>query len=739
MRHLPVTIFVVDDDPADAKKYAAILSDNIKQTARAFIIDQELQFDITVQPIYPESHELADHFERRFEDIVRLQDPSTRELSLRLQAVLFDLSFSISASQGKPPTSGERLAALTRKWRPNVTRFGLTSLKLAQRDKTPLDLLKVPFKKEQLDTDASATSVSRCILAELEARFATPTWDGLMQFAKLTKVPMHAMASTEARQAELSYVVDPFLRLLGSTYYQIEATSTKYPLDSLLSPTGAIKKSQEALALSFGATDAHIVTNGTSSANKIVYAALVEDGDYVLIDECCHISHHHAISLTGASAIYVQPSASGIPGVPGQVEVNSIVAALRGLLTNHPRERLPKLIAITNCTFDGFLVEPTAIFEGVLDLLNEFNAADRLGEITFLFDEAWFSFGYFHPEYVKYSAMAASRNLKLGENGEFWSRSLNVISTQSLHKTGFALRQAAIILKSIGTEAVGSDDALSHRFGSAVKMFSTTSPSMPIVASVDWARRQLDIEGCVLVDAALDAVEVFSRNFGALTRSDSVYLWDGECAGVAVPRDRTKVTMRSERISGIELRNKLWELSGVRVQSNKFAVDSVLLMFMPGFSDRSSALLRAAIDELLDKVEDRGTLSEPGNAPSLSRSRFLGADGEVTQYPEAFMRGDGMCLRRCVFDRRREAAQFVRLDESLLDAVRQGEGYASATYVTPYPPGFPVLVPSQVVTPEILQYLLTLEHGEVHGLTSTGGVSHAFLIHLNPADSRADR
>jgi len=39
----------------------------------------------------------------------------------------------------------------------------------------------------------------------------------------------------------------------------------------------------------------------------------------------------------------------------------------------------------------------------------------------------------------------------------------------------------------------------------------------------------------------------------------------------------------------------------------------------------------------------------------------------------------------------------------------------SATYVTPYPPGFPVLVPGQVFSREILQFMRDLDTPEIHG------------------------
>jgi arginine decarboxylase len=50
--------------------------------------------------------------------------------------------------------------------------------------------------------------------------------------------------------------------------------------------------------------------------------------------------------------------------------------------------------------------------------------------------------------------------------------------------------------------------------------------------------------------------------------------------------------------------------------------------------------------------------------------------------------------------------------EARLDA---GIDVVSATFVTPYPPGFPVLVPGQVVSRQILAFIRDLDTPEIHG------------------------
>ncbi len=46
----------------------------------------------------------------------------------------------------------------------------------------------------------------------------------------------------------------------------------------------------------------------------------------------------------------------------------------------------------------------------------------------------------------------------------------------------------------------------------------------------------------------------------------------------------------------------------------------------------------------------------------------------------------------------------------------------SAGFVTPYPPGFPVLVPGQIISQEILDYLRALDVKEIHGYNPEYGL-----------------
>src|SRR5207249_10990515 len=55
------------------------------------------------------------------------------------------------------------------------------------------------------------------------------------------------------------------------------------------------------------------------------------------------------------------------------------------------------------------------------------------------------------------------------------------------------------------------------------------------------------------------------------------------------------------------------------------------------------------------------------------------------------------------------------------DLVRRGQA-VSANFVIPYPPGFPILVPGQVITPETIEFMRKLDVKEIHGYHAATGL-----------------
>ena len=69
-----------------------------------------------------------------------------------------------------------------------------------------------------------------------------------------------------------------------------------------------------------------------------------------------------------------------------------------------------------------------------------------------------------------------------------------------------------------------------------------------------------------------------------------------------------------------------------------------------------------------------------------------------------------------------DAIEFVPLQTQLLDDIKEGRELISASFVTPYPPGFPILAPGQRITYDILKYIQQLKIKEIHGYVPHKGL-----------------
>ncbi len=78
------------------------------------------------------------------------------------------------------------------------------------------------------------------------------------------------------------------------------------------------------------------------------------------------------------------------------------------------------------------------------------------------------------------------------------------------------------------------------------------------------------------------------------------------------------------------------------------------------------------------------------------------------------MEGDSRSAFFLAYDE--EVSEYLSLDDGSLDeAMASGREVVSASFIIPYPPGFPILVPGQVASSEIIQFLRKLDVKEIHG------------------------
>ncbi len=364
------------------------------------------------------------------------------------------------------------------------------------------------------------------ILSGVAERNVTPFFDNLKKYAAKPVGTFHALPVARGKSIFKSDWIRDMGEFYGANLFLAESSATSGGLDSMLEPTGNIKKAQELTARAFGADRVFFVTNGTSTSNKMVHQALLEPGDIVIADRNCHKSHHYGMVLAGAQPYYVEAFPMVAYSMYGAVPIRSIKKALLDLKAAGRLDKV-KTVTLTNCTFDGHVYDVRRVMEECLAIKPN---------LIFLWDEAWFGFARFSPLYRPRTAMGARAALKeafadpaylerylaqeklLGADldpkdarvldtrliPDPRKAKLRVYQTNSTHKSMSALRQGSMVL-------VGDEDYHRHEqaFKEAVFTHASTSPNQQIIASLDVARRQMELEGYGLVMQAIQlAIEI---------------------------------------------------------------------------------------------------------------------------------------------------------------------------------------------------------------------------------------
>ena len=162
------------------------------------------------------------------------------------------------------------------------------------------------------------------------------------------------------------------------------------------------------------------------------------------------------------------------------------------------------------------------------------------------------------------------------------------------------------------------------------------------------------------------------------------------------------------------------------VQINKTSRNTVLFMTNIGTTRSSVAFLVEVLvkiaRELDEHISEMG-LGERGRfeqrvrrltASSTSQPDFSGFHDVFRDYSGAEATPEGDVRRAFHLSYNDANCEYLTGDE-VFEKLDAGVDVLSATFVTPYPPGFPVLVPGQVFSREILTFIRDLDTPEIHG------------------------
>jgi arginine decarboxylase len=659
-----------------------------------------------------------------------------------------------------------------RELRPHIDLYLLTDESIAAGNDDEPDVYDRTFYRLNDVTDLHST-----VLAGLRNRFATPFFDALRAYASAPVGQFHALPIARGASVFNSKSLQDMGEFYGRNIFMAETSTTSGGLDSLLDPHGNIKKAMDKAARTWNSNHTYFVTNGTSTANKIVMQSLTRPGDIVLIDRNCHKSHHYGLVLAGAYPLYLDAYPLPQFAIYGSVPLQTIKKALLDLEATGQLHRV-RMLLLTNCIFDGVVYNPRRVMEEVLAIKPD---------ICFLWDEAWYAFATAVPWARQRTAMVSAERLEqtlvspeYAEEYRNWAASMEgiprsewadhrlmpdpdrarvrVYATHSTHKSLSAFRQASMIhIRDQDFNSLARD-----QFGEAFLTHTSTSPNQQLLASLDLARRQVDIEGFQLVRQVYDMALVFrhrvrkdrliSKWFRILDESDLVpeefrasavssyrqvrqgalAEWNEAWRSDQFVLDPTRVTLflGNTGMNGYDFREKIL-MDRFGIQINKTSINSVLLIFTIGVTWSSvhhllDVLRRVASD--FDREKQAASVADW----ALHQRRVEEITQDLPHLPDfsefdiAFRPVDACS----VGDMR--AAFYAGYEESDREYVQigaagrrlaEGRNLVSTTFVVPYPPGFPVLVPGQVVSKEILYFLAQLDVKEIHGYNPELGLS----------------
>ncbi|WP_455864074.1 lysine decarboxylase LdcC [Pantoea agglomerans] len=286
-----------------------------------------------------------------------------------------------------------------------------------------------------------------------------------------------------------------FYDFFGANTLKADISISVTELGSLLDHTGPHLEAEEYVARTFGAEQSYMVTNGTSTSNKIVGMYAAAAGSTVLIDRNCHKSLTHLLMMSDIIPIWLKPTrnALGILGGIPKREFTKESIALKVAQTE--RATWPVHAVITNSTYDGLLYNTQYIKE-TLDVQ------------SIHFDSAWVPYTNFHPIYQGLSGMSGDRT-----PGKV------IYETQSTHKLLAAFSQASLI------HIKGDYDE--ETFNEAYMMHTTTSPNYSIVASIETAAAMLrGNPGKRLINRSVERALHFRREVQRLREESEGWFFD---------------------------------------------------------------------------------------------------------------------------------------------------------------------------------------------------------------------
>lgn len=393
-------------------------------------------------------------------------------------------------------------------------------------------------------------------------------------------------------------------------------------LDDLHEPTGVIKEAQSLAARAFKATQTWFLVGGSTVGNLALIKTVCEPGDEIVVQRNSHKSVFNGCILAGARPIYVQPEFNEASSVYTGISIDK----LRSILLRHPHV---KAVFLTNPNYYG-MSQPIA----------ELAAVCRQFDVPLLVDEAHGAHFSIHPKLPR-SAITCGATAVV----------------QSTHKMLPAMTMGAMV------HAHGTP-AFREKLQTVLAMLQSSSPSYPLMASLDLARKYVATRAYDDVEKSLPVLASLRKELS--TRAG----WHA-----LSPGDPYKIILQRDGWSGYAIETGLAaEGVALELSDNRNG-----LAVMPlGTTDAECEALIVAVDQWSAKA--RVKINSDEHVPRL----YLTDSSAHIPLSELMVTEGEWC------------------------SLKQVAGRVAKRMVLPYPPGIPIVLPGEPYTRRTIESIQAL-------------------------------
>ena len=446
--------------------------------------------------------------------------------------------------------------------------------------------------------------------------FYAPIVSSMKKYSADGAVPFHTPGHKQGRGAH------KLLRELLTAEGLRREVSLMEELDDLHAPRTCIKEAQELAARLWHADEVIFFVNGTTSAVQAMIFGTLKAGDLILIPRNAHRSVISGLILSGATPIFLPVEFDEEFNLPLNVSVETIESAIK---------KFPQAKAV-------LLVSPN--YYGVAADLEKISRLVHAAGMILLVDEAHGAHLTFCDE-LPMSATDSSADL----------------AAQSTHKLLGSLTQTSMLM-------------LRKNFSETVKrsasLLQTTSPNQLLLASLDIARLQTELDGREKISKAVELSKVLRaeiKKIHGLKTFDAVRNFS---------LDLTKVTVNVQGLglTGQEAEEILRRELKVQCELS----DAANLLFLITYADDEET-----ISKLVDALKRLPSRSKKISLPPQSLSREI-LKAELSPR-ETFY----------------SAVEVVPSEKAV--------GRICAEEITFYPPGIPLLMPGEKISAQVVEQI----------------------------------